>query len=168
MNKSEGTQPGGSSANRNTYAEVAERFRNHLTTQSLRMTRQRERLLKAVLQAPRHFEAEDLIKTLREREGNVSRATVYRTLSLLEECGVLRKSLFGHNRHFYESVIGRHHHDHLVCMRCGKIQEFEEPKIEQLQEEICGRFGFEMTDHVHEIFGNCETCRAESPDGNSH
>ena len=157
-----------SSANPNTYEEVAERFRAYLATQSLRMTRQREELLTAVFHAPRHFEAEDLIKTLRERQGHVSRATVYRTLSLLEECGVLRKSLFGHNRHFYESVVGRHHHDHLVCIRCGKIQEFEEPRIEEMQEEICLRFGFRIVDHVHEIFGACQACQAEAPEGNQH
>ncbi|MBK8231658.1 MAG: transcriptional repressor [Candidatus Eisenbacteria bacterium] len=159
---------GGSQISANTYEEVAERFRAYLATQSLRMTRQREELLTAVFHAPRHFEAEDLIKTLRERQGHVSRATVYRTLSLLEECGVLRKSLFGHNRHFYESVVGRHHHDHLVCIRCGKIQEFEEPRIEEMQEQICTRYGFKILDHVHEIFGACENCQNEPTEARKH
>lgn len=139
--------------------DVRERFRQHLASQKLRMTRQREELLSSVLHAPRHFEAEELLRTLRERQGHASRATVYRTLSLLEECGVLRKSLFGHNRHFYESVLGRHHHDHLVCLRCGRIQEFEEDRIEELQVEICRRHDFEIEDHVHEIFGTCSECR---------
>ncbi len=146
--------------------EIRARFRAYLGTQDLRMTRQREELLSAVLAAPRHFEAEDLIGRLREGKTHASRATVYRTLALLEECGILRKSLFGHNRHFYESVIGRHHHDHLVCVRCGRIQEFEEERIEELQAEVCRQYGFRMLDHVHEIYGACEECGAsEAPAG---
>jgi Fur family ferric uptake transcriptional regulator len=141
-----------------TLEEITERFRAFLATRKLRMTGEREELLAAIFHAPRHFEAEDLIRTLKQREGRVSRATVYRTLSLLEECGILRKSLFGHNRHFFESVVGRRHHDHLVCIRCGKIQEFEESRIENLQEEICNQNGFKIVDHVHEIFGVCSPC----------
>jgi Fur family transcriptional regulator, ferric uptake regulator len=141
-----------------TLEEITERFREFLATRKLRMTREREELLAAIFHAPRHFEAEDLIKTLKQRDGRVSRATVYRTLSLLEECGILRKSLFGHNRHFFESVVGRRHHDHLVCIRCGKIQEFEEPRIESLQQDITRQFDFKIVDHVHEIFGVCGPC----------
>jgi Fur family ferric uptake transcriptional regulator len=140
------------------FEEIVDRFRDFLATRGLRMTREREELLASIFHAPRHFEAEDLIRTIRERKGRVSRATVYRTLSLLEECGILRKSLFGHNRHFYESVVGRHHHDHLVCIRCGKIREFEEEQIEALQEQICRKYGYRIVDHIHEIFGICERC----------
>jgi Fur family ferric uptake transcriptional regulator len=139
-----------------TLEEISDRFRSFLATRKLRMTREREELLSAIFHAPRHFEAEDLIRTLKRREGRVSRATVYRTLALLEECGILRKSLFGRNRHFFESVVGRRHHDHLVCIRTGKIIEFEDDRIEQLQEEICKKYGFKMVDHVHEIFGISE------------
>jgi Fur family transcriptional regulator, ferric uptake regulator len=142
----------------NTLEEITDSFREFLATRKLRMTREREELLAAIFHAPRHFEAEDLIRTLKQRDGRASRATVYRTLSLLEECGILRKSLFGHNRHFFESVVGRRHHDHLVCIRCGKIQEFEESRIETLQEEICRQYDFRIVDHVHEIFGVCQPC----------
>ncbi|MCA9730034.1 MAG: transcriptional repressor [Candidatus Eisenbacteria bacterium] len=141
------------------FDDVIERFRAFLASKGLRFTRERSELLSAIFQAPRHFEAEDLIRTVDERESRVSRATIYRTLGLLEECGILRKSLFGHNRHFYESTVGRHHHDHLVCIRCGQIREFEEDRIEDLQEEICTRFGYTIVDHVHEIFGICGECR---------
>ena len=136
--------------------EITERFKAFLATRKLRMTREREELLAAIFHAPRHFEAEDLIRTLKRRDGRVSRATVYRTLALLEECGILRKSLFGRNRHFFESVVGRRHHDHLICIRTGKIIEFEDERIEQMQEEICRKYGFKMVDHVHEIFGISE------------
>ena len=136
--------------------EITDRFRAFLATRKLRMTREREELLEAIYHVPRHFEAEDLIRTLKRRDGRVSRATVYRTLALLEECGILRKSLFGRNRHFFESVVGRRHHDHLVCIRTGKIIEFEDDRIEALQEEICRKYGFKMVDHVHEIFGISE------------
>jgi Fur family transcriptional regulator, ferric uptake regulator len=142
-----------------TFDDVIDRFRSFLAGKGLRFTRERAELLSAIFQAPRHFEADDLIRTVDEREGHVSRATIYRTLGLLEECGILRKSLFGHNRHFYESTVGRHHHDHIVCIRCGQIREFEEDRIEDLQEDICRRFGYLIVDHVHEIFGICADCQ---------
>ena len=150
-----------------TLDEITERFRAFLATRKLRMTGEREELLAAIFHAPRHFEAEDLIRTLKQRDGRVSRATVYRTLSLLEECGILRKSLFGHNRHFFESVVGRRHHDHHVCIRCGKIQEFEEQRIESLQEDICAQYEFRIVDHVHEIFGVCAPCASKEEHSSS-
>lgn len=150
-----------------TLEEITDSFREFLATRKLRMTREREELLAAIFHAPRHFEAEDLIRTLKQRDGRASRATVYRTLSLLEECGILRKSLFGHNRHFFESVVGRRHHDHLVCIRCGKIQEFEEARIESLQEDICRQYDFRIVDHVHEIFGVCQPCSTKEEQAGS-
>lgn len=143
------------------FEEVLTRFRVFLTDKGLRFTREREELLAAIFEAPRHFEAEDLIRTVHDRNSRVSRATIYRTLSLLEECGILQKSLFGHNRHFYESLVGRHHHDHVVCVRCGQIREFDDERIEAVQNEVCERFGFVLVDHMHEIFGVCANCRQE-------
>lgn len=145
--------------------DVINRFRVFLTTKGLRFTREREELLAAILDAPRHFEAEDLIRTVHKRNSRVSRATIYRTLSLLEECGVLQKSLFGHNRHFYESVVGRHHHDHIVCVRCGQIREFDDERIETVHNEVCEEFGFVLVDHMHEIFGICPSCQANPAAG---
>ncbi len=142
-----------------TFDQVLDQFRSFLTDKKLRFTREREELLAAIFHAPRHFEAEDLIRTVHDRNGRVSRATIYRTLSLLEECGILQKSLFGHNRHFYESLVGRHHHDHVVCIRCGQIQEFEDDRIAAVQKEVCDRLGFSVVDHMHEIFGICKTCQ---------
>lgn len=142
-----------------TFAEVLDRFRAFLVGKGLRFTREREELLAAIFEAPRHFEAEDLIRTVHQRSGRVSRATIYRTLALLEECGVLQKSLFGHNRHFYESLVGRHHHDHIVCVHCGQIREFDDARIDAVQQEVCARFGYALVDHMHEIFGVCPGCR---------
>ena len=147
------------------FVEVLSRFRVFLTGKGLRFTREREELLAAIFQAPRHFEAEDLIRTVHDRNSRVSRATIYRTLTLLEECGILQKSLFGHNRHFYESLVGRHHHDHIVCVRCGQIREFDDERIEAVQNEVCERFGFALVDHMHEIFGVCADCRKSEGEG---
>jgi len=145
--------------------DVLLRFRDFLSLKGLRFTRERELLLAAIFHAPRHFEAEDLIRTVHERNSRVSRATIYRTLSLLEESGILQKSLFGHNRHFYESVVGRHHHDHIVCIRCGQIREFDDSRIEAVQIEMCERFGYTMVDHLHEIFGVCSACQKQEATG---
>lgn len=146
------------------FDEVLSRFRTFLAGKGLRYTREREELLAAIFEAPRHFEAEDLIRTVHGRNARVSRATIYRTLALLEECGILQKSLFGHNRHFYESLVGRHHHDHIVCIRCGQIREFDDARIDAVQQEVCERYGYALVDHMHEIFGVCAACSGKASD----
>ncbi|MBU1699421.1 MAG: transcriptional repressor [Candidatus Eisenbacteria bacterium] len=141
---------------------ILAQFREFLATRSLRMTKERESLVREILRAPRHFEAEQLIQRLRRSRRRVSRATVYRTLMLLEECGILRKSTFGHDRSFYEAVLNEGHHDHLICLSCGSIEEFQSPQIEANQTRICQDRGFELIDHVHEMYGLCPKCLIKS------
>ena len=144
-----------------------EHFQKFLAQRKLRMTKERETLVREILRAPRHFEAEQLIRRLRWSRRRVSRATVYRTLSLLESCGVLRRSTFGGERSYYEAVLNEGHHDHLVCLDCGRIEEFNEPEIEGLQEKLCRVKGFVLMDHVHEMFGLCPDCAAKPQDGDA-
>ena len=144
---------------------VLEHFQKFLAGRKLRMTKERETLVREILRAPRHFEAEQLIRRLRRSRRRVSRATVYRTLTLLEACGILRRSTFGHDRHFYEAVLNEGHHDHLICLDCGRIEEFSEPGIEAMQESLCRDRSFVPMDHVHEIFGLCRECAAGPSNG---
>ncbi|MBD3336557.1 MAG: transcriptional repressor [Candidatus Eisenbacteria bacterium] len=139
-------------------ATILKQFQDFLATRKLRMTREREALVQEILRAPRHFEAEQLIRRLRRSRRRVSRATVYRTLSLLEECGILRRSSFGHDRSFYEAMRNEGHHDHLICLGCGQIDEFHAPRIESLQLKVCQERGFVLMDHVHEMYGLCPKC----------
>lgn len=144
---------------------ILEHFQKFLAERKLRMTKERETLVREILRAPRHFEAEQLIRRLRWSRRRVSRATVYRTLSLLEASGILRRSTFGGDRSYYEAVLNEGHHDHLICLECGRIEEFEEPQIEALQNKVCTDQGFTLLDHVHQMFGLCPTCEAKSRDG---
>jgi Fur family ferric uptake transcriptional regulator len=138
--------------------EATELFRGFLRGQRLRFTTERLECLRAALGSPAHFDADELVARLRRRGNRVSRATTYRTLSLLEQCGILRKSLLGQERHRYEAALGRGHHDHIICARCGRIEEFYDAELEALQERIAGERGFRILDHVHELFGLCREC----------
>jgi Fur family ferric uptake transcriptional regulator len=146
-------------------AEVLQHFQKFLAERKLRMTKERETLIREILHAPRHFEAEQLIRRLRRSRRRVSRATVYRTLSLLEACGILRRSTFGHDRSFYEAVLNQGHHDHLICLGCGAIEEFEDREVEAIQQRVAREKGFTIMDHVHEIFGLCPKCGEKPEDG---
>jgi Fur family transcriptional regulator, ferric uptake regulator len=144
--------------------QATERLRQHLHGRRLRLTAERQSLLRAVMMHAGHFDADEIAARLRRgRSPHASRATVYRTLVLLEECGILRKSPVSRlGRSVYENAIGRDHHDHIVCAACGRIEEFYEERVEKLQDEIAGRFGFRVTKHVHEIVGFCSRCDPDS------
>ena len=145
--------------------EAARRFRGFLHANDLRLTGERMDLLRAVLNAPSHFDADQLTVQMRRKKKRVSRATIYRTLTLLERCGIVRKSMLGKNRAVYETSIGRRHHDHLICISCGRIEEFRADEVEQIQERIARHHGFRIIDHVHQILGICGDCRnGESTD----
>ena len=123
-------------------------------------TPQRERVVDEVLRADGHFGAEDLCQRLAVGRRRVSRATVYRALELLVASGVLQKLSFGEDHYRFERTpIGRHH-DHLVCGRCGRVIEFFNAKIEELQNDICKEVGFSPEGHSLVISGLCKDCRS--------
>jgi len=125
-----------------------------------KVTRARCLVLEEVYRHHDHFDAEALYQRLEKRRAGVSRATVYRTLSLLDRSGLVRKMDLGEARSLYEHVLGHPHHDHLICVSCGRIFEFEHPGIEEIQNQICAQHGFEMHSHTQQIFGRCRDCRA--------
>jgi Fur family ferric uptake transcriptional regulator len=87
-------------------------------------------------------------------------ATVYRTLPLLVESGLIQPTLLSAGeRHFYEAAFERPHHDHLICTSCGKVVEFEFEAFEVLQRDVAERYGFRLSAHFHELLGQCADCR---------
>ena len=88
-------------------------------------------------------------------------ATVYRTLKLLTECGVAFERKFGDGLTRFELADDESHHDHLICVDCSKIVEFEEPEIEGLQARVAARYGFMLKSHKHEMYGSCADCQAK-------
>ena len=141
-------------------ATVRRRFESHLQDEGLRLTAQRVRVLERVFLTHEHFSAETLFGWLRAEDGpSVSRATVYRTLELLASGGFVTVLDTGRGEMLYEHSLGHTHHDHLVCKRCGRIEEFREAQIEKLQEAVADKHGFEMTGHELRLTGICRSCQ---------
>jgi Fur family ferric uptake transcriptional regulator len=90
-----------------------------------------------------------------------SKATVYRTLPLLAEAGILEPAILAGETRSYETTFGKHHHDHLRCGRCAKVVEFEFEAFEMLQREVAARHGFRLESHHHELIGTCPECLAK-------
>lgn len=120
----------------------------------------RDAVARAALAYDGHFTVEDLVKTLRETEvADAHPATVYRVVPLLVEAGLIRETLVSAGEgHRYERAFEREHHDHLICTSCGTVVEFEFEAIEVLQRDVARRFGFQLTGHIHELFGVCKDC----------
>lgn len=142
--------------NQNTIRKAFESF---LRQRSLKLTPQRRLIFDRAFSTHEHFSAETLYHWLKEEDGAaVSRATVYRTLSLLVEGDFLESFDSGRGEQLYEHVLGHRHHDHIVCLDCGKIEEFFDERIEELQVEAARRKGFELASHSLRLFGYCKTC----------
>ena len=140
-------------------AEHRAAFERFLETRGLKLTRQRQAVLNEIFRDNGHFEAEELVTRLRGSALRVSRATVYRTLELLQECQLVDKLDFGTTRSFYEHISPDAHHDHLICTVCGTVIEFHNPQLEGMQQEICSRYNFQETHHSLRIFGKCDKCQ---------
>ncbi len=141
-----------------------QRFEAYLRSRQLKLTGERLDLVEEVFGQAHHFDAEQLHMALRQKGKAISRATVYRTLDLLVQCGLVRKSSFGDQHAHYEAVRSDEHHDHLICLNCDAIIEFYRPDLEALQEEICRDFAFKPMHHSHQIFGLCRDCQGRGAD----
>ncbi len=133
------------------------RFKEHLRGQRLKSTAQRDTIAKVFFATTRHISVEELYNEVKRRNPRIGYATVYRTMKLLTECGLAAERHFRDGEARYESAQKKHH-DHLICESCGKIVEFEEERIEALQEEIAKRLGFRFTGHKMELYGLCRDC----------
>jgi Fur family ferric uptake transcriptional regulator len=125
----------------------------------LKSTRQREVILDEFLRVGSHISTEELYLRLRRKNPQLGYATVHRTLKLFAECGIAEQRHFGDGQARYEASDLDEHHDHLICVTCGRIVEFEDPRIERLQEEVARHHGFSIERHRLELYGCCESCR---------
>lgn len=135
-----------------------EALKNLLTERQLKFTEERKQLLQEVLQLKSHFDADELYDIVCKKGLQISRDTVYRTLPLLLECGVVQKSVGDSRREYFERTSVKGHHDHMVCVSCGKVIEFNSPEIESLQDAVCDEHGFKLLFHDHRLFGHCNQC----------
>ena len=134
-------------------------FRQWIKDEGLKATAQREDIAQVFFSITRHISVEELYGEVRQVNPRVGYATVYRTLKLLKECGLAEERHFADGQARFENVEAEHHHDHLICERCGQIVEFVQPRIEKLQEEVARRHGYLATTHKMEIYGICKECR---------
>ncbi len=143
-----------------------ERFQGFLRDQGLKLTSERIGLLREIFATHYHFEADELLSRMKEKDVKISRATVYRTLELLVKSGMVRRVHLGEDHYHYERVSGDSHHDHLICTTCGGVIEFHDDALEKRQLEICEKKKFTPTFHNLQILGVCEKCRrrGEQPD----
>src|SRR5437899_9574562 len=133
------------------------RFMDFLSRKNLRVTAQRQAIIETAFGTRQHFTAEQLLEWSRQKDKSVSRATVYRTLPLLTESGLVREMDFGKDYKFYDPNYAEHpHHNHIICQDCEKIVEFESEKIEKLETEISNRLGFSVKSHRLQITASCE------------
>src|SRR5215475_15553870 len=134
-----------------------QRFMDFLAQKSLRLTAQRRAIIDTAFSTQQHFTAEQLLAWARRRDKSVSRATVYRTLPLLTESGLVREMDFGKDHKFYDPNYAEHpNHNHIICQDCEKIVEFDSDKIEKIENEITHRLGFSVKSHRLQITASCE------------
>ncbi len=140
-------------------AEKKKAFNAFAAKKGLRSTRQREVILDIFLSTHEHLSIEELYLKVRGSNPGIGQATVYRTLKLFVEAGLARELTLsdGHTR--YEHQMAGEHHDHLVCLKCNAIIEFEDETIERLQKEIAERHGFKLITHKMQLCGICPNCR---------
>jgi Fur family ferric uptake transcriptional regulator len=163
-----GPSPADSAASTGRSAQEVARLRqtleDYMQQQGLRSTEQRRLIVESFLLCRIHVSIEELLATVKQRDPGIGYATVYRTLRLLAASGVATEHQFGDGLTRYEVADQRGHHDHLICLGCGQIIEFEEARIEELQRLIAERHHFELRAHKLELYGHCQVCSAAKPE----
>jgi Fur family ferric uptake transcriptional regulator len=140
-------------------SEIIAKCKANFSDRGLKYTRQRDQLIRQILNFNDHFSADTLYIKLKIKGINISRATIYRTLSLFEECGIIKKALKDENISYYETSEINEHHDHLICIECGEVIEFYSAKIEKIQKEIYDNYSYLPDSHQLILKGICEKCR---------
>lgn len=131
-------------------------FSNYLKEKGLKITNQRLLVAERIFSLNSHFTVDSLAEELKDRRGEISRATIYRIVSLLVESGQLTEHDFGASSKYYEYIPTQEHHDHIVCLDCGYIEEFYDSAIEKIQAETAASHQFELTDHSLNLYGRCK------------
>jgi Fur family ferric uptake transcriptional regulator len=140
-------------------AALVERFRRYLRDRRQPVTRQRDRVAEVVLTSDEHLSAEQIRRRLAQRGERVGLATIYRTLDLLVESGLVRGHDFGQGFRRFEAMPAPAHHEHLICVRCGRVAEFANDRLERMLPIIADEYGFQSERHRVEIYGVCRECQ---------
>jgi Fur family ferric uptake transcriptional regulator len=143
-------------------SEKLSRFHEFIKTRGLKSTRQRDDIASWFFGVKGHLSADQIYREIQRSSPGIGFSTVYRTMKLLCESGLVNERHFSDGEALYENMSS--HHDHCICTSCGKIIEFENERIEELQEAVARRFGFMLKSHKMELYGLCADCRKASGD----
>ncbi|MCM8809948.1 MAG: transcriptional repressor [Candidatus Omnitrophica bacterium] len=138
--------------------EIKEIFNNYLKNGTLKITTPRVKILKFIKFTKEHFDADDIYNNLKENQQKISLASIYRTLALFLKNGVIRIVTHAGRKAKYEFVKDNPHHDHMICIKCGKIIEFKNDDIEYMQKKVCEKYNFILKEHNMELRGLCKNC----------
>lgn len=150
----------GSDPHRSAVASALRGFQDYLNEQGLKFTGERETIAVALFGSDSHLEAEELLERLQATGARVSRATVYRTLDLLVTAGLARKVRLGAEHNYFEHILGRRQHEHMVCIACGDVIEWSDPELEDMIDRNTSTRGFRAARYSVQIFGHCAACSA--------
>ena len=142
-------------------AALLERFRQYLREHHYPITRQRDLIAQVIFLAEDHLSVEGIRRELKQRGERVGMATVYRTLDVLIESGLVRAHEFGEGFRRYEAMAAQSDHEHLICERCGRVVEFANERLERMLPVLADEHGFQHRRHKVEIYGVCRTCRQQ-------
>jgi Fur family ferric uptake transcriptional regulator len=134
----------------------------YMERKGLRSTTQRRLVSDVFFRTGGHLSIDEMLALVRTRDAKVGYATVYRTMKLLLECGLANERQFEDTVTRFEVAHTDRHHDHLICLQCRRIIEFEDAQIEHLQEAVARRHGYALMSHKHELYGLCERCQQPS------
>lgn len=143
---------------RKKFDDYKEELKKIVKSKGLKYSTQREDVLKVLYNSKQHLTPEEIYSKVKKINKNIGLATVYRALSFLETEGLVSSISFGVEGKKYELNRG-HHHDHMICLNCGKIIEFYDEELESLQKEIAKKHGFELITHELNMYGICKDCQ---------
>jgi Fur family transcriptional regulator, ferric uptake regulator len=134
-------------------------FREYLQKNRLRYTQEREQIIKEIFATHDHFDVDALYLTIRQKGINISKASIYRLIPLLIDAGLIQDVFFEDGHMHYEHIYGHEQHCHLRCIECGKIEEFTDPRLNDIEGDLVERFGFKILDYKLNVKGLCPGCR---------
>jgi Fur family ferric uptake transcriptional regulator len=133
-------------------------LKSYLESHGLKSTAQRDYIADTFFRINTHISLDELLKKVKRKTSRVGYATVYRTMKLLTDSGLAIERQFGDGQTRYENLPEDGHHDHIICIKCSRIIEFQNQRIEQLQSEIAKKFNFNVINHKLELYGYCSDC----------
>ncbi|MGQ9689071.1 MAG: Fur family transcriptional regulator [Desulfobaccales bacterium] len=143
-------------------------FRDYISERGLRRTLEREQILQEIVAVQEHFDVEELYLRLRQKGIKVSKASIYRALRLFMECGLVREVDYTHGHWHYEPIYGQSGHNHLRCLGCGEIVEFDTSSLTPLAEELSRLYGYHIISHHWEVKGYCQNCQSSRQTNNEN